>query len=528
MRPYSVPSCIRAPRIPSPRATRERTPIVAAGIGAPAHQAPPLSVPCSIYSSLNHYEDFGLNHFNLVFSVVVRYNPRVKLGIYLRISSDPNNDEQATARQEEDCRAFCASQSHLIVDVYRDVDISGFKRVVRPEFDRLLRDLATGRLDGFVSYRVERVLRNWRDWVRMEDIREKAGGFCLTLDGNDTRTATGRNQFELFVYMARMESERISERTKRKHLDSARKGLSHTGGHRPFGYERNHAAIREDEAGHIREAVDRVLSGWTFTAVARDWYERGILTTAGKPWTTSNLRAMLGGPHLAGIRLHDGVPYPASWPGIISEDEHRRLLRFRVPVRRGPWHKCLLTGIVTCGQCGEFLERGPGKGDTVAYTCYKRPHKPNACGGVSRQQRLVDAFVRDAVLARIEAGEMRRTDATSTAALEAEAGRIESALSDLADAMFSHRNISQSDYARLHAELSARLAEINTAIVLATSRNQAFDPATVRAVWDTSGVEWRRAMILAFCERIEIFPSGRGARTLAPGTVRITYVDGPE
>jgi DNA invertase Pin-like site-specific DNA recombinase len=416
-----------------------------------------------------------------------------------------------------------------IIDVYEDVDISGFKRVVRPSFDRLLQDLASGRVDGFIAYRVERVLRNWRDWVRMEDIREKHGGFCLTLDGNDSRTPTGRTQFELFVYMAKLESERISERTKRKHDDTARKGMPHRGGPRPYGYEQGHDAIRESEAAFIREAVRRVLAGDNLTSICRWLREAGATTPSGNYWGTATLRHMLRLPHLAGIRTHHGEQTQGTWEPIISMSDHKRVLTVlnaRRPEKPGPWTHYLLSGIATCGGCGGAISgRKAWRSGEPLYICQPRPNTDN-CGRVSRLMTPVDAVVKrklvEALAVHLPNLEVLGKGESRVLELEEMVAREEQALQDLNDACFVERVIDRTEHARLSAVISGRLSAARKALAdsLGRSRLAAITTGNVAEVWDVMGLEWRRTVLRETCG-VTIHPAGRGNRTFNPDLVTL-------
>lgn len=64
----------------------------------------------------------------------------MRLGLYTRISVDPNGTSDATERQEESCRAWAERNGHECTRLYTDRDISGYKDVQRPGFAALLSD----------------------------------------------------------------------------------------------------------------------------------------------------------------------------------------------------------------------------------------------------------------------------------------------------------------------------------------------------------------------------------------------------
>ena len=66
--------------------------------------------------------------------------------IYARISSDPDGTRMAITRQIEDCRAFAQRRRWQVADCYVDDDISAYSGRRRPEYERMLSDLGTGRV----------------------------------------------------------------------------------------------------------------------------------------------------------------------------------------------------------------------------------------------------------------------------------------------------------------------------------------------------------------------------------------------
>ena len=53
-------------------------------------------------------------------------------------------------RQVEDCRAIAERRGWVVGAEYADNDISAFKDRARPEFDRVLADIAAGKRDAVI------------------------------------------------------------------------------------------------------------------------------------------------------------------------------------------------------------------------------------------------------------------------------------------------------------------------------------------------------------------------------------------
>ena len=77
----------------------------------------------------------------------------MRAGIYARISSDRNDTELGVERQLEDCRALCTAKGWTVDSgsEYVDNDISATKGKPRPEYERLLADIESGRIEAQAS-----------------------------------------------------------------------------------------------------------------------------------------------------------------------------------------------------------------------------------------------------------------------------------------------------------------------------------------------------------------------------------------
>jgi len=83
--------------------------------------------------------------------------------VYARISSD---DGQALGvkRQLEDCRKLAATLGWAVGDEYVDNDLSAYSGKPRPEYQRMLTDLADGGRDAVIVYHVDRLTRDRSSW----------------------------------------------------------------------------------------------------------------------------------------------------------------------------------------------------------------------------------------------------------------------------------------------------------------------------------------------------------------------------
>lgn len=107
----------------------------------------------------------------------------MRAAIYIRISRARRVLLDAQ-RQEPPCRAFCASQSWTVVEVYVDDNRSAWKREVRRDaFERMLADIRAGRIDAIVTWQADRLLRTVEDASAIVTVAKAYGTVIANVGG---------------------------------------------------------------------------------------------------------------------------------------------------------------------------------------------------------------------------------------------------------------------------------------------------------------------------------------------------------
>jgi DNA invertase Pin-like site-specific DNA recombinase len=458
-----------------------------------------------------------------------------RVGIYLRISDDRDGNQTATERQEEDCRKFAESKSWTVADVFEDVDLSAYKRnVKRPEFERMLGALRNGEIDGVLAWKIDRITRRQRDFVRLDEQCEDVGAFIATVvDQIDTRTGTGRFVAELLVAQARMESENSSIRVKRAHEAAAKRGDPSRGGWRPFGLTADRQVVPE-EAELLREAARRIFAGERIRGIAFDWERREITTPAGKPWREGNLRKALMGAVLSGQREYEGTMVPGTWPAIFTPETTAKLRVALASKRtnstsvREPRKLLLGGGLARCGRCGGRLVGRPREDGARRYVCSRNPGRPN-CGRLGRLADPVDEVVTRAVFAALDGADLADYMRTSTAVgpqdddLAAIIREDEDALEQLSRDHYVEKAITRAEYFAARDGLQARLEQNRARMARRIEGGMLHQVAgaghEVEKRWATATFEWKRAVLSAVIDHVLIMPVGKGSHTFDANSI---------
>lgn len=135
--------------------------------------------------------------------------------MYLRVSTD----DQATSveAQRAACTRIAAQNGYEIVGEYVDENVSVTKRIdQRPALKRALADLASDKADRLIVAKLDRLARNVRVALEIEEDFATRHGWGIVLGDMDidTFTAAGKLQLSMFASVARFERDRISERTR--------------------------------------------------------------------------------------------------------------------------------------------------------------------------------------------------------------------------------------------------------------------------------------------------------------------------
>ena len=445
------------------------------------------------------------------------------VGLYARISLDRQEGE-GVERQLADARELIADRWPEATAIeYVDNDLSAFHARKRPEYERLLADLASGRIAAVVAYHPDRLYRHPADLERFIDVVQGAGADVATVKAGDVdlSTASGRMVARILGSVARHESERIGERVSRAKRERAVQGRPAGGGLRAYGLTADRLALVEDEADELRRAAGAILAGQSWTSVVADLNDRGVRNVTGNDWTLGNLRRTLTSPHVAGLRSYKGeVVGEASWPAIIDRGSWERLRAAAAKRKRGrsPSERHMLTGLLRCGSCGFPLYANETKGGRFAYRCSPTPTtKGKGCGGISIARGPLDALVAELIFRTVEAGALTAATARREAGEAVDVAELEAELAALADDLGAGR-ITRAEWLRAREGIARRLDEAQAAIAAAASlvTSHSVDLVELRARWGGLSVPERRAVAAAVIETITV---DRATRRGMPSTI---------
>lgn len=340
----------------------------------------------------------------------------MRAGLYLRISRDIAGQGLGVQRQREDCENLARQLGWEIADTYTDNDISASSGKSRPEYDRMMRDLASGDIGGIVVWHADRLYRRLRDLLPLIELIKSTNAQIATCQSGDLdlTNPTGRMIASILASVQTQEVEHKAERWSRSWQQGRELGAPVANSNRLYGYARDGATVIDSEAAIAREMVDRILEGSSHAAVLRWLHAIGAQTTRGLPWRAPGLKVYLTNPRIAGWSTHKGeIVAPGTWPAIVDPEkweEVRALMTSRT--RAYQPRIALLNGLIYCGLCDTRLIAGraghPGSGyNKRTYRCPARPNF-DGCGKMSILAEPVEEMVESYARTRLERPDVRQ------------------------------------------------------------------------------------------------------------------------
>jgi len=286
----------------------------------------------------------------------------MRCAIYTRVSTDTQSEIEFNSceSQKEQILTYVKSQEDLeVVNTYTDAGFSG-SNLNRPALQSLLNDIASGKIDCVLVYKIDRLTRSPKDFYYLMEYFEKYGvSFISTTQRFDTSTATGRLIRNIMLDFAQFEREMTVERTKDKMYQRARKGLWN-GGIVPYGYYRKDKKliIHKKEAECIKEIFDIFIQTQSLSETIRQ-INKKYKTRAGKNFSKSTIFGILRNPvYIGKIRYGEEI-FEGKHRAIIPEAKFLKaqmLVKKHIPKTETKIKRdYLLTGLIRCGECGSIM-----------------------------------------------------------------------------------------------------------------------------------------------------------------------------
>ena len=357
-------------------------------------------------------------------------------GVYIRVSTDMQADfGDSIEMQKNLAKNLIENNNGVLYKFYIEDGVSASKTALkdRAKLMECLNDVENGLINNLIAYRRDRLARRTEDSLAIRKI----------LKDNNCKmmfTATGEQEMDLEDPYSKLmenvrssldeiESAQTAVRVSDTMFDKAKRG-EFSGGNTPYGYENNNGYLVpiESQIPIIKEIVDMYLEGYGKYSIVK-WLEGENVRNKGKrytratrikqhkrsstKWTDDIVDTILFNPTYSGLmqytkRLNDinevvVVESPYITPirdketqSKINNEREKRAKKINPPRRYST--SFLLTGIITCSECGrEYASRTVTKTNGKRYSYYickgRHSHNSVICKSKAFKKEILEQFV---------------------------------------------------------------------------------------------------------------------------------------
>ena len=291
----------------------------------------------------------------------------MRCGVYVRVSTDDQRDNgYSIDSQLRIIKEYCEKNEYDIVDVYNDAGHSG-KDLMRPEMQRLLKDIKSKKIDKLVAIKVDRLTRNNYDgfWL-LNYCEEHDVKIELILEPYDVSTANGEMIFGMNLVFGQRERKEIGARTKRAMEEMALERIHPNKA--PYGYIRNketgHLEVEPIEAEVVKEIFELCKQGNSTRSIATIMKDNNAYLKQGK-WKSDRVYKILSNSIYIGVfeygkykrKPQDILRVENYCEPIIDEVTWNTTRNVLVKNKHSNYGEYihLFSGLVKCPICGEIM-----------------------------------------------------------------------------------------------------------------------------------------------------------------------------
>lgn len=229
-----------------------------------------------------------------------------RVGIWIRVSTGKQFEGDSPETHRVRARAYAESRGWEVIEEYVPTGgVSGGVSFDHPDMQRMLADLASGKIEGLIFSKLARLVRNTGDAIELAEIFEEAEGAMVNLSQNlDTSTPFGRMVYRQVASFDEWERDEATDRIRSAIPIRAKMGRN-TGGAAPYGWRwgaNKQLEIHPDEAPVLRLIFELFLEHRRCKTVERILFERGYRNRAGRPFSNVMIDYMLKDPAAKGLR----------------------------------------------------------------------------------------------------------------------------------------------------------------------------------------------------------------------------------
>lgn len=322
---------------------------------------------------------------------------RRRVAAYARVSGGKDAQLHSLSTQISYYNSYIGSRGDwVLAGIYADEALTGTKED-RPEFQRLLSDCRSSKIDMVITKSITRFARNTVTLLAaVRELKSLNIDVYFEKEHIHTLSTDGELMLTLLASYAQEESRSASENVKWRIHKMFEKGIPTPGSMFGYHWENGTLEIVPEEAAVVRQIYADYLSGMGCCSIAKKLTQSGIKPKRGNLWSENSIRNMLRNEKYAGRLLlqktykldhiskkkminhgempmyyvensHEAIIPPEMFEEAQQEQKRRAQ---KAEYNRTPPRPLLFTGLICCGSCKKRFHR------KVTASAKKYPKKP--------------------------------------------------------------------------------------------------------------------------------------------------------
>ncbi|HEX9746643.1 MAG TPA: recombinase family protein [bacterium] len=290
--------------------------------------------------------------------------------IYARVSSKEQEREgYSIPAQLELIRGLAQKRNFEIVEEF--IDVESAKQAGRTNFGAMIKFLKSNRVDAIICHKVDRLCRNFRDFVTVDEL----GIAPVFVEEEFPDNASGKLTYGLKVLLAKHYIDNLSDEVKKGTRQKIMRGeWPHLA---PYGYrngkKHKNLEIEPREAENVLYFFKNYATGHYSLHTLREKFRNDgrIYKDRLRLPSKSQLEKILKNPFYYGVMVIKGETYHGNHDAIIDKDLFDRVQGvFRAANKpKSVRRDFAYAGLMTCANCGCAITAEIKKGKYVYYHC---------------------------------------------------------------------------------------------------------------------------------------------------------------
>ncbi len=295
----------------------------------------------------------------------------MKFILYCRKSTESEDRQMLSLdSQEKELLALALKANLNIVKVFRESKSA--KEPGRPVFNEMIKMISSGKADGILCWKIDRLSRNPVDGGQIQWLLQNEKIKCIQTFEKTFLPSDNVLLMSIEQGMASQYIRDLSSNIKRGNRAKLEKG--DWPNRAPFGYLNDKAnrtiAIHPVNSKYVIRAFELYSTGsHSFKEISNILYTEGLRAESGKKFYSGNIHRFIDNPFYSGLMQRDGKLYIGNHMPLISKelfDKVQNILHNKNRPR-SQTHFFPLRGFLVCESCGCSLTAALKKGHHYYY-----------------------------------------------------------------------------------------------------------------------------------------------------------------